>query len=246
MNNVITKDIDVRCMDTAFSMKTGLTALLSYFNEIAQVAGDYYAGERDIYERDHLAWILVNWQIVINRFPEYKERLRLVTVAQAIDRFYAYRSFFVNDTSGKTLAEGKSRWVLVDFSTKRATEAKEYMWALYGVDPATPPFDIGMPTQLKTEHSRATYRAMPSDIDVYDHVNNVVYARWISDALGQDIGNGLKMKEFRIQHKKGISNREEVILLSQIDEDNPLNTSHVFQDARGVNLACASTSWEPE
>jgi len=246
VNNVIIKDIDVRYMDTAFTVKTSLTALLSYFNEVAQVAGDYYAGERDIYKRDHLAWILVNWQVLITRFPAYRERLHLVTVAHAIDRFYAYRSFYVKDTSGNTIAEGKSRWVLMDFSAKRATEAKEDMWALYGVERGTPAFDVELPYPLKTEHFRVTYRAMPSDIDIYNHVNNVVYARWICDALEPDVRNGRQMKEFRILYKKEIYNDEEVFLLSQIDADNELRTRHIFRDAHGVNLAYASTKWELE
>ena len=244
MESRIAKEIDVRYMDTAFSMKTNLITLLGYFNEIAQVAGDYYAQKHDIFKLDQIAWILVNWQVKILRFPIYKERLLVSTIAHLIDRFYAYRNFYIQDASEMIIAEGKSRWILMDFAAKKATEAREFMWDLYGVRPETSPFSIDMPVRMSTEGYRTTYTVVPSDIDIYNHVNNVVYARWICDAIGPLLTESGTLKEFRIHYKKEAALKEEISLLSQINRDTQVHTKHLFQNEDGANLAYACTRWE--
>jgi acyl-ACP thioesterase len=246
MNNSITTELSVRYMDTSFSMKTDLVTVLSYFNEVAQVAGDYYETQYDIFREESLAWLLLNWQVHIRRFPEYKENVVLKTVAHAIDRFYAYRSFYILDPVGTTIVEAKSRWILMDFSTRRVTGAKPYMSALYGLHPESLPYEVDDPATIDEVAVLDRKTVSPSDIDIYGHVNNVVYARWICDVLKPRVSSEKKIKEFRIRYKKEASLGDNVIIASQTVEEGKPQTNIRIQREGGGILAFSSIFWRGE
>lgn len=249
MNNILTSDIYVRYMDSFFSMKTNIITILYYFNEIAQQAGDYYAGNKEIrgsdaYQREEeFVWMLTNWQIEVDRYPDCGETLKIKTVARAIDRYYAFREFFLMDSKEFVIAQGKSKWVLLDPVSKKPMIAKEYMNDLYGVARPSKPFTIEEPFSSKEPNFERDFEVEKSDIDLYHHVNNIVYAKWIYDSIPFENTERKHLKEFRIRYKKECNFPDKIVLYTTIDDKTPFTTTHQIRSERKGLLALASSTW---
>ena len=39
------------------------------------------------------AWLLLRWDVKVNRYPDYLENVVVQTIPYSMDRFYAYRRF---------------------------------------------------------------------------------------------------------------------------------------------------------
>jgi len=183
MNNTITEEFKIRFYETGKDLKLNIISILNYFNEIAQKAGDYYAVKKDIYKEDSLAWIILNWDIEVKRYPAYPEKINVITVAKAINTFYAYREFYILDSEKRELASGRSKWILLDFITRRPSRAKEYMYELYGVAQNSSTIEIRIPAPHTAVDYESEFAVRRSDIDLFEHVNNVVYAEWVLESL---------------------------------------------------------------
>lgn len=236
-------------MDSFFSMKTNIITILYYFNEIAQQAGDYYAQKKDSRGDDMcigeeaFLWMLTNWQIEVDRYPDCGEKLKIKTVARAIDRYYAFREFFLMDSKELVIAQGKSKWVLLDLVSKKPVLAKECMNDLYGVAKQSLPFVLEEPISSKRPNFERCFEVEKSDIDLYNHVNNVVYAKWVYDSIPFEISDKKHLKEFRIRYKKECHFPDKIVLSTTIDEKTPFTTTHQIRSERKGLLALASSTW---
>lgn len=261
MNNTITDEFQIRFYETGKDLKSNIISILNYFNEIAQKAGDYYAVKKDIFKEDSLAWIILNWDIEVKRYPAYPEKINVITVAKAIKTFYAYREFFILDSERRELASGRSKWILLDFINRRPAKAKEYMYELYGVaktgtpvfkvpqtDPVfkvriPPPIEVREPAPLITADYESEFSVRRSDIDLFEHVNNVVYAEWVLESLPPQKIDGKSLKNFRINFRKETGYGGSVKILTQ-ENPHTQSFSHRITDPEGRVLALACSSWE--
>ncbi|MFP4461097.1 MAG: acyl-ACP thioesterase domain-containing protein [Thermotogota bacterium] len=149
INNTICKQLNVRYSDCFYREHTNIVSILGFFNEIAQEAGYYYDKEKNILKDESLAWIILNWDIEVNRYPAYREQVKVCTIARSIDRFIAFREFQLFDDNDQLLARGKSKWILLNLEKRRPAVARDYMYALYGVTSTVAPFNVNKPKELK-------------------------------------------------------------------------------------------------
>ena len=130
-------------------------------------------------------WVLSRLKIRILRFPGLKEELELLTYPSGHDRLSAYRQYCIS-CGGEELVHGSSAWVMLDGTTYRPLAMEKVFTTPLPLNEEKPKyfekFDKIMPPESEEILS---WQVGASDIDLNRHLNNAVYARFITDVLNR-------------------------------------------------------------
>jgi len=242
INNTVEKQMEIRYTDAFYSKRANVVTIVNYFNEVAQKAGNYYDMEKNILEDESLAWIILNWDIEISRYPDYLERVTVKTIAHSIDRYIAFREFIIEDMEKKIIARGKSKWILINLKRRRPAMARDYMYALYGVTGKESPFTIKNPPSINHDQIEPVHlKVSRTDIDNYDHVNNSVYIRWLYNSLPSGFSEERELCRIRVFYKREIDLGKEIRVYNQYTENG--RVLHKITDSSKKTLVLAETFW---
>lgn len=242
IKNTICKLLNVRYTDCFYHEQTNIVSILGFFNEIAQEAGFYYDKEKNILKDESLAWIILNWDIDIIRYPKYREQVKVCTIARSIDRFIAFREFQMFDENEQLLARGKSKWILLNLEKRRPAVARDYMYDLYGVTETIPSFTVNKPKELKDKgDERILFRVRKRDMDGYEHVNNTVYAYWINESVPDEVTDQMMLENLRIYYKRETTYPNDVYIHNSVVDSGHI--LHRIDQTDGKNLVYVESFW---
>jgi len=244
INNRITENYRIGYRDTFYKKQANIVSIINYFSEIAQLAGSYYDRERDILKDESIAWIILNWDIEVLKYPKYGETIQVHTIAHSIDRFIAYREFLIYDANAQLITKAKSKWILFNVEKRRPTAARDYMYDLYGVKTAEPPFEITNPQKLEGNEETIIkkFDIRKSDVDYYDHVNNAIYPLWIYESISEEFTGQNAVKHMNLYYKKEITFGEAVYV--HTNKTGAFSFSHEIKNKSGKTLLLAESVWD--
>lgn len=134
--------------------------------------------------KEDLSWVLLRMNIQIERFPEWKEKMVVVTWPSKVKTLTAFREFEVNDQNNQLICRVTSEWSVINLKTRRPqpiSSLKDLYTPSENRDSLTRTFHKPNPNQsfkaLFTQPVRYT------DMDMNGHVNAGKYFDWFSDAL---------------------------------------------------------------
>ncbi len=187
----LTEPLSIKSYEVDWSGKLKLQSLFQYFQEIAGTnATQLGVGFEELRKR-RLFWVLSRMRVEIIRLPIWRETVELSTWPKGVDKLFALRDFCMKDTSGDTLLNAASAWLLVDMEKGRPQrfDALPVDISLYrGEDAVRVSLDKLQPSSVMS--FRYERRVMPGDLDVNRHVNNAVYIGWIMDCFSPaDLGD---------------------------------------------------------
>jgi len=146
-----------------------LDAVARYVQDVANDDAVDAIGE------DASAWVVRRTEIRVERFPVFREDLRLTTWASGTGGRWAERRTSIEGDKGGSI-EVAALWVHVDSATGRPKRLSQGFFDVYGEAAGG-----------RTVHPRLAHAAPPgnaaatpwplrfSDFDVFGHVNNAVY-----------------------------------------------------------------------
>src|SRR5665648_243292 len=80
----------------------------------------------------NLIWVLLKYNITINRMPKFKEKIKIVTFPMYYERFYVYRKFEMYDEKENLIAFAYSTWTIVNVETKKLCRVTGDLIKAYG------------------------------------------------------------------------------------------------------------------
>jgi medium-chain acyl-[acyl-carrier-protein] hydrolase len=188
----------VRYTECAPDLVMKKTALISRMEDTSVFHSESIGyGPKPYGEVQH-AWIIVSWQILIDRMPVFNEKITTGTFAEGFRGFQGDRDFYVRDENGDYLARAYSRWIYYDFKTQRPMRVPEEEAKAYGTD--TPlafehaPRHIAVPDG-KPSAARPV-RIRENHIDNNRHVNNLHYIEMAMACLKK----GDEIREIRVEY----------------------------------------------
>jgi acyl-ACP thioesterase len=136
-----------------------------------------------------LIWVLSRLKVRLDRPFLLGENLEVLTYPSGIQRIFAYRCYDLK-INGERAGFAGSFWLPVNLGSGRPLNAKKIL----------PPGIVDIPDVEKFFSDMdklpecsgdivAEYRIGAGDIDLNRHLNNAVYARWITDVLGNKFGS---------------------------------------------------------
>jgi medium-chain acyl-[acyl-carrier-protein] hydrolase len=162
--------------------KISLNSLADLLQEVAWRHADSADFGRNLLDTSQM-WILSRLEIKVEKFPKWGEKIRLFTGGRGADKLFAFREFLVWDHNDQVLARGMSSWLLVHAETKRIQKPESVLPAAL-FDPKMEPDWQPKKITISGEFiASEEVRVRLSDLDLYDHVNNTSYIRWVENLL---------------------------------------------------------------
>lgn len=153
----------------------------------------------DFLEKNHRAWVLSSWQVVINRYPVMTERIRTITWPYSFKGFIGARNFKIEDEKGEIIAYANSLWVYLDTESGRPARVPKEVQEGYRLEP---PLDMEcFERKIQLEEDMTLCEPIKVQrflIDTNQHVNNSKYVMIAEEYLPE----GFKARELRVEYKK--------------------------------------------
>lgn len=192
-----------------------------------------------------LSWIILQYDLDINRLPKTNENITIKTFAKEYNRLFSYREFEVYDEEENLLLEVMTVFALMNEKRKLARLPDELVQGYGSTEnrrirrmpkPETP-------ENLETAN-RKDYEVRFYDIDTNFHANNSMYYVWMLDALGDEFlathepihGNITFEKEVHIGDKI------ESYVDFAVDENDVLISRHQVK-VGDINKCTATFKW---
>lgn len=192
-----------------------------------------------------LHWIIIQYDIQINRLPSANETVTVKTFAKEFNRLFSYREFEVYDADGNLLVYVMTVFALMDDNRKLSRIPRE-IGEEYGSTETRRIKRMPKPEAIQniTEANRKEFNVSYFDIDTNFHANNATYFKWMLDALGDEFLATHAPTEGNIVFEKEIHIGEEIesYVEFSVDENDVLISRHCVQVTDTVKCI-ASFKW---
>lgn len=188
----------VRFSEIDHSRRMTLPAIINYFQDSSIFHSESIGYGLDFLGARNRAWVLSAWQIVIDRYPELGEEIRVSTFASGFKGICGDRNFYMKDGQGEITAYANSLWVYMDIEKGRPVKPDAKEVEAYGVseplEMETAPRKIALPERM-TEGMPFPVRKY--HIDTNEHVNNCQYIQ-----MAKELYEGDPVRQVRAEYKK--------------------------------------------
>jgi len=233
------KEYEVQYYEIDFKGRLLVTSLINYFGDIATKHSQVIGGSLEYLKEKGIAWVLYKWNIHIDRYPHYGEKITVRTKACSFKKFYAYRTFEVLDKEGNIIAGADSVWILIDIDRRKILRITEDMYEMYGISEKNKELlyvkKIKLPKKFSIEKS---FKVRYSDIDTNRHVNNVKYVDWMIETIPLDIVLNYSIKNLNITYEKEALYGENITIYTELKkQDEGYISLHEIVDKEGKKLS---------
>lgn len=193
-------DSKVRYSETGMDRKLTMVSLVDYFQDCSTFQSEELGCGLDYMAENHLAWMVLSWQIEILRRPALGEKIIVRTWPYGFKAFYGYRNFALLNEQGEYLAKANSVWVLMDLAAGKPCKVISEYTDKYVLEP---PLDMEMASRkIKIPQESVVQEAFTvcqHHLDTNNHVNNGQYIRMAEDYLPAGFETGKLCVEYRQQ-----------------------------------------------
>lgn len=190
----------VRYSETGKDGRLSLESILNYFQDCTTLHSEETGYGIDYLAEQNTVWVLLSWQIVVERYPKLGEKIKTVTKAYDFKKSFGYRNFMMYDEQGKYIAYANSVWLYMDAEKMLPVKVDEAQAASYGLEEKLPMEYAGMKIAIPQVQERVCppFTVQSYHLDTNDHVNNGQYLRMATLAVGKE----LLVKQMRAEYKK--------------------------------------------
>lgn len=193
-----------------------------------------------------LHWIIIQYDLQMNRLPKANETITVKTFAKEFNRLFSYREFEVYDAEGNLLVYVMTVFALMD-DNRKLSRIPSNIGEDYGSTETKRIKRMPKPQAIENlaEANRKTFSVNYFDIDMNFHANNANYFIWMLNALGDEFLATHNPIEGNIVFEKEIHIGEEVesYVEFSVDENDTLISRHRVQVGDTVKCT-ASFKWE--
>ncbi|HEV2404350.1 MAG TPA: acyl-ACP thioesterase domain-containing protein [Ktedonobacterales bacterium] len=184
----------VRSYEVTATGVTSLGTILRYLEHLATRASAARGFDHLWYERAGAAWVVHEMDLLLSRLPGIDDELMMATWVSEFRRVQAHREYAIWRAADQRLvARARARWAYVDRFNGRLTRLPDELVARFGVvgrAMSLRDLAVGTPRQIVAGGEPRAEAVMELtargyECDTQQHVNNTVYADWLSEALEQ-------------------------------------------------------------
>lgn len=189
----------VRFSEVDREKRMTLPAVINYFQDCSIFQSEELGVGLELLASHHRAWMLSSWQIVIERWPMFQEKIKTSTWPTGFEGLYGTRNFTMKGEDGSMAVYANSIWVYMDMESGRPAKPEDWEMEAYGTEPALPmeyaPRKIRIPKEYE---ELEVFPVRKYHIDTNDHVNNAVYVQMAQEVLKKEI----QVHQIRVDYKK--------------------------------------------
>ena len=210
--------------------------ILAFLEDIATYhSGLVGYGVNDV-EKNKGAFLILDWYLEVKKRLSFNDTIKVITYALPTDKpsFNCYRNFEIYDENDELIAKATSKWLFYNFEQKKIVKLDTNMLNLFNPEGNLQEAEEKV-SKLKEPASykkMIEYQVRRSDIDVNNHVNNLVYLKIANEILPDDVYFADEPNNLRITYKHQIRLGEEVKIYYTIEENKHIVTIKSQDDSK--------------
>jgi len=226
----------IRICEVDHSQRVTIPALLNLMQEAAlQQLIDLKLDHTYMIKEFNAMWVLMKQEIQIKDLPKQGDQIQVTTFPVGFEKVFAYRDFYVRDQFGNLMASASSTWVLMNMETRRLARMPKFFSELtLPTEGFLPKVDFKLSPVERVDVSRA-FRVDLYDLDFNGHLNNVMYARWILEAIPEVEHKPFYPATFQIQYKQEARKGDQI--MTQIQQDGSAFNVRLVRTADEAEIA---------
>ena len=202
-NPTHTETSTIRVSQVDNSQRIKLTALLDWMQDSAYT----HSNLLEIFSTDRLltrnmSWVLMRKFIRVNSLPFLGQEVRLTTFPSAINRYFAFRDFELQDFEGNFLVLATTSWAVFDLEKRKITKTPAEFIRDFS-SPRPPSLEFARKKISPLEHPDYSEEIFirQSDLDLNTHVNHSFLGEWSLSCLPREIKQNCLLKELDIVYR---------------------------------------------
>ncbi len=217
-----------------------LQNLLLYLQDMADKHTHTANLGADFCKEHNIAWILVSSHLVIERMPKAGETITISSWPFSIRRIGVKREYLVK-AGDEVLVRASSLWICLDMIKKRPVSMLDYVSEEFAHEETVLETKFAKIIKAENAQKSMTFPVLFNDLDINNHVNNVIYPIWAMEGLGADWQRNYAIKELEIQYKEETIIGENVTVFNEFDGTNAMQ--YIEKENGNITLLMAS-KWE--
>lgn len=224
IENIWEEDFSILSFHMDPKSKAHLTSICNFLQEGAGAHAEHAGfGFEGMMKRNQV-WVLSRLKVVIDRYPIWRESVKLKTWSRGREGIFYVRDFQIDDEGNKAVIKATSSWAALNTKTRRPEVVDGLEEGLLSnkknkaIDEYLAKLpELSNPVLMRKRHIEFT------DIDLVYHVNNVKYIEIIINSFPREILLQQKVNMLEINYLGETKYGEEVLIYSdQIEESTYL------------------------
>jgi acyl-ACP thioesterase len=222
-----------------------LLALLDVMQEAAGMHAEKLGvGVRELHAKG-LTWVLARLHVKVSHVPPTGQTVHIVTWPSGRHRLFAVREFRLSDEAGDEVLRATSAWALMNMETRRPSRLDPHL-PVFTSHPERMVADdfLALPLPQRTDYA-AIFQAVAADIDINNHVNNLVYMDWTLRSLPPAWRLG-RLFTLEIAFLSEARLGDEILCQTQstVEDGGTVLLQNLQNSARGRELTRLRSRWE--
>lgn len=226
--------------------RLSVPALMNLMQESANRNADDYGIGSGTLQAQGLGWMLMRFGLTMHRYPRTGQTIRVITYPTFVEKYFVYRDFRVLADDDTVLAKASSTWLVFDTTKRGLVPVPSFIRSLLPPDVA----DVSPKLTLKPDYQTIDFATIPADqvtvgwfdIDANQHVNNVVYIRWLLEQLPDTILQQQEMAELDVVYRTETHWREQIDVQNLSTQPNTF-VHRLAHAETGKEVLLARTVW---
>ncbi len=197
------------------------TSLLSYLEDVACMHSEMLGFGISNIHNFKKTWVLLFWKVKVIKRPKFADDLTVKTWSRLIDRYYAYRDFYVYNQNNDLVASASSKWVLIDIENEKLVKISEEISLAYKSENVSVFEDKNLEKLTEPNENEKTinYKITKNMIDINKHLHNIYYMDIAKEILPDEVTFSNELNEFEIMYKHEVKLGETVKVLYSKQND---------------------------
>ena len=246
MTHIQTDAYTIHSYECDATGRLSVPALMNLMQESANRNADAYGiGTASLQEKG-LGWMLMRFGLTMHNYPRSGQTISVITYPTFVEKFFVYRDFQVRAASGTLLAEASSTWLVFDTTKRGLVPIPAFIREL------TPPEGVTQSPKLplKPAYQSADFSESETDtvtvgwfdIDSNQHVNNVVYIRWLLEQLPDNLLTNRQLISLDVIYKNETHWQQHIQVQHRPNETGAL-LHKLIEAETGKDVLLAKTTW---
>lgn len=242
---VFEKEYEIHYYEIDIHKKALITSLVDYMCDAATRQSEELGIGIDYLMENNLGWVLYKWNINIDEYPKYGDKIIIRTWPYSFRKFYAYRKFEILDCNMNLIGNADTIWFLLNTERRRPVRVNEKIYTTYGVEldnEKSIEIDaLSAPNKIDYEK---IFNVRYSDIDTNNHVNNSKYIAWAIETVPVDIILNSELKNLSVVYEKETTYGDTVnVLTESVNNVDKIIYNHKIVDKNNKELTLIRTCW---
>lgn len=249
MTKKFQKEYEINYYDVDFNLNCKLSSIVNFLCDIGCAQSESLGETIEHLMENKCAWVFYKYDIHVNRFPKYREKISVETEAVGFNRFYAYRKYTITGENNEVLVNAYALFFLIDFEKRRPKRITKEQQDLYSGGEELPKnIDMEEVRDIDAEDHAKEFNIRYSDIDSNGHVNNVKYMEWAIESVPEEVIKDYTLKQIKVTFEKETSYGDKVHVAAKIiKEDEDIITVHTIGSIdKNIQLSKVEIKWSRE